>query len=138
VPQLPAPAFNVFEHNRGGGGGGGASGASGGDAKRTHFCATAILPHLALQLTPDAVYTSPVDALENAALLALLYLLGALEPDCPLVHYAPAGDMAQASGEGRCACLCVHGWRLEPCCLVAFLCIHLGCWVVYVAVFNGD
>lgn len=45
APQLPAPCFNVFERDR--------SGA------RTHFCATCLLPHLGLQLSPDAVYTSP-------------------------------------------------------------------------------
>ena len=43
--QLPAPCFNVFERDR--------------SASRTHFCATCMLPHLGLQLTPDAVYTSP-------------------------------------------------------------------------------
>lgn len=44
-PQLPAPCFNVFERDR--------------TPARTHFCATAMLPHLGLQLTPDAVYPSP-------------------------------------------------------------------------------
>lgn len=33
--QLPAPCFNVFEHDR--------------TAQRTHFCATCLLPHLGLQ-----------------------------------------------------------------------------------------
>lgn len=79
--KLPAPCFNVFERDR--------------TATRTHFCATCLLPHLGIQLTPDAVYPSPVDALENAAVLAVLYLEGALAPGCPLVHFAPAGDMAQ-------------------------------------------
>lgn len=79
--KLPAPCFNVFEHDR--------------TPQRTHFCATCLLPHLGLQLTPDAVYPSPVDALENAAMLAILYLQGALAPDCALVHFAAAGEMAQ-------------------------------------------
>ncbi|PRW32559.1 glutamate decarboxylase alpha [Chlorella sorokiniana] len=79
--KLPAPCFNVFERDR--------------SATRTHFCATCMLPHLGLQLTPDAVYTSPVDAMQNSAALAVLYLEGALPPDCPLVTFAPAGEMAQ-------------------------------------------
>ncbi|KAI7835634.1 hypothetical protein COHA_010465 [Chlorella ohadii] len=78
---LPAPCFNVFERDR--------------TATRTHFCATCMLPHLGLQLTPDAVYTSPVDAMQNSAALAVLYLEGALPADCPLVTFAPAGEMAQ-------------------------------------------
>ena len=84
LPQLPAPCFNVFEHDR--------------TPARTHFCATCLLPHAGLQLTPDAVYPSPLDAMENAALLALLYLDGSLAPGCSLVHFAPAGDMAQVCG----------------------------------------
>ncbi|KAL4421666.1 hypothetical protein ABPG77_001207 [Micractinium sp. CCAP 211/92] len=79
--KLPAPCFNVFEHDR--------------TAQRTHFCATCLLSHLGLQITPDAVYPSPLDALENAAMLAILYLQGALAPDCALVHFAAAGEMAQ-------------------------------------------
>ena len=79
--QLPGPCFNVFERDR--------------TPARTHFCATCLLPHLGLQLTPDAVYPSPLDAMENSAILAILYLEGALAPDCPLVHFAPAGAMAQ-------------------------------------------
>lgn len=79
--KLPAPCFNVFERDR--------------TAQCTHFCATCMMPHLGLQITPDAVYPSPLDAMENAALLAILYLQGALAPDCALVHFAAAGEMAQ-------------------------------------------
>ncbi|PSC76435.1 choloylglycine hydrolase [Micractinium conductrix] len=79
--KLPAPAFNVFEHGRTPGG-------------ATHFCATCLLPHLGLQITPDAVYPSPLDALECVSVLAILYLEGALAADCPLLHFAPAGEMA--------------------------------------------
>ncbi|KAL4421256.1 hypothetical protein ABPG75_010547 [Micractinium tetrahymenae] len=79
--KLPAPCFNVFERDR--------------TPQRTHFCATCLLPHLGLQITPDAVYPSPLDALENVAILAILYLEGALAPDCSLVHFAAAGEMAQ-------------------------------------------
>lgn len=36
--------------------------------------------------------------MQNAALLALLYLEGSLAPDCPLVTFAAAGEMAQVGG----------------------------------------
>lgn len=39
--------------------------------------------------------------MQNAALLALMYLEGALAPDCPLVTFAAAGEMAQV-GLGCC------------------------------------
>lgn len=44
-----------------------------------------------------------VDAMQNSAALAALYLEGALPADCPLVTFAPAGEMAQVG-------LCSHQW----------------------------
>lgn len=59
-----------------------------------------------------------VDALENAAILATLYLEGALAPDCPLVSFAHAGDMAQARGFYRPAAR----WRRQACRRAALQC----------------
>lgn len=45
-------------------------------------------------------------------MLAILYLQGALAPDCALVHFAAAGEMAQVGAAStsasllRCAALC--------------------------------
>lgn len=52
-----------------------------------------VLPHPALPPLPCRL--PAVDALQNSAALAVLYLEGALPPDCPLVTFAPAGEMAQ-------------------------------------------
>ena len=56
--------------------------------------------------------------MENAALLALLYLAGALAPGCPLVHFAPAGDMAQVKRgvtTHSCVQMVDQGWHLLCC-----------------------
>lgn len=103
--QLPAPCFNVFEHHR--------STAHSSANNRTTFSATALLPHTGLQLTPDAAYSSPSDAQQNAALLALLWLDGGLDPGCGLVHFAAAGEMAQVGGWAGCA---KGGYASGGCC----------------------
>ncbi|GAB4813025.1 hypothetical protein N2152v2_000071 [Parachlorella kessleri] len=78
---LPLPCYNVFEQGK--------------STSKTHFCVTCFLPHTGLQLTPDAAYRSPLEAINNAAVLAALYLEGAIKTDNPLVHFAPAGNMAR-------------------------------------------
>lgn len=52
-------------------------------------------------LPPSRSCPPAVDALQNSAALAVLYLEGALPADCPLVTFAPAGEMAQVGKGGR-------------------------------------
>jgi hypothetical protein len=67
---------------------------------------------LCLCPAPGAVYRTPVEAIQNAALLAALYLEGSIRIDNPLVHFAPAGNMAKVGRGpwiGRDSSVCVGG-----------------------------
>ena len=94
--QLPAPCYHIFEQQRHVpvDPAGCSSGAL--PVNPAHrYCVTILLPHLGLQLTPDVAYASPHAARHSAALLALVYLAGALAPDCPVVQLAVAGSQVQ-------------------------------------------
>lgn len=86
--KLPSAIFNVFRDSKI------EPRAREDRAAHARFCVTCLLPHLGLQVTPDAAYPSAEEALQNGALVGILYLEGAIAPGCPLVHVAAAGEMA--------------------------------------------
>lgn len=53
-----------------------------------------------LRHSPPAAYRTPMEAIQNAAVAAALYLEGAIALDCPLVHIAPASHMAKVRPAG--------------------------------------
>ncbi|EIE21889.1 hypothetical protein COCSUDRAFT_56336 [Coccomyxa subellipsoidea C-169] len=76
--MLPRPCYDVMQSS---------------DAPSL-FQATCILPHLALQVTPVVPYAAPEDAEQNAALMAIVYIEGALAKDSAMCTLTRVGQPA--------------------------------------------